>query len=66
MVWSDITARNRTKVVIIDDNLNAATYRDEVLVPVVVPFLQCQGPGIILQQDNARSHAARAVQQYLQ
>ena len=66
MVWGGITARNRTQLVIIDGNLNAATYRDDVLAPAVVPFLQRHGPGIILQQDNARPHAARAVQQYLQ
>jgi hypothetical protein len=50
MVWGGITARNRTQLVIIDGNLNAATYRGEVLAPVVVPFLKLQGPGIILQQ----------------
>ena len=65
MVWGGITARNRTDLVIIDGNLNAARYHDEVLAPVVVPFLQRLGPGVILQQDNARPHTARVVQQYL-
>ena len=66
MVWGGITARNRTELVIIDGNLNAARYRDEVLAPVVLPFMQRHDPGVILQQDNARPHTARIVQQYLQ
>ncbi|XP_067656240.1 uncharacterized protein [Haliotis asinina] len=66
MVWSGITARNRTALVIIDGNLNATRYRDKVLAPVDVPFLQHHGPGVILQQDNTRPKTARAVQQYLQ
>ena len=66
MVWGGITAHNRTELVIIDGNLNAARYHDEVLAPVVLPFMQRHGPGVNLQQDNARPHAARIVQQYLQ
>jgi hypothetical protein len=52
MVWGGITARNRAQLVIIDGNLNAATYRDEVLAPVVVPFLQRHGPALFCSRTT--------------
>ncbi len=45
--------------------LTAQRYIDEVLRPVVSPYVAAQ-PGMILQQDNARPHIARITQQYLQ
>ena len=65
MIWGGITARNRTDLLVIDGNLTGQRYRDEVLRPLVVPFLMQHGPGITLQHDNARPHVARIVQQYL-
>lgn len=58
MVWGGICHRGKTQLVTIPGTLTAARYCDEVLVPVVVPFLQ-EGNTNIFQQDNARPHVAR-------
>ena len=41
-------------------------YIDEILQPVVVPYIQTMEPGALLQDDNARPHRARIVDAYLQ
>ena len=45
-------------------NLNAPLYRDTILQPHFVTFVQYHGG--TFQQDNARPHVARVVTQYLQ
>ena len=45
-------------------NLNAVRYREEILRPVAIPYLQNMGPNAILQDDNARR--ARIIREYLQ
>jgi hypothetical protein len=40
-------------------------YSDEILLPHVVPFLQAH-PDITLQHDNATSHTAHSVRDFLQ
>lgn len=65
MIWGDITGRNRTRLVVVHGNLNAARYIEEILAPVAVPFIENNGPGMMLQQDNARPHVARVVRDYL-
>lgn len=64
MVWGGVTATGRTQLVVLDGPVNAQRYEDQVLDPVVRPFLQQHGG--LLQQDNARAHTARATQHYLQ
>ena len=66
MVWGGFTAHHRTQLVIIQGNLNAVQYRDRIVGPVIIPFLQRYGPGLTLQQDNARPHTARIIQCYMQ
>ena len=46
-------------------NLNAVRYREDILLPHVVPFLQAH-PDMTLQHDNATSHTARSVHDVLQ
>ena len=41
-------------------------YIDEILQPVVVPYIQTMAPGALLKDDNARPHRARIVDAYLQ
>ena len=43
--------------------MTAVRYRDEILRPVAVPFVQQRN--LILQQDNARPHVARVCQDFL-
>lgn len=64
MVWGGIAYGRRTQLHIIRGNLNAIRYRDEILSPHLVPFLQQHN--LTLQQDNARPHVARICTAYLQ
>ena len=66
MVWGGICGDLKTRLVTIHGNLNARRYRDEVLRPVVVPFINQQPRGIIYQHDNARPHTARLTTNFLQ
>ena len=54
--WQDL--------VIVDGNLNSPRYIDEILRPVVVPYVQNMGQGALFQDDNARPHQARIVDAY--
>lgn len=58
MVWGAISFDSRTPLVVIRDTLTARRYVDEILRPVVLPFLS-RTPGLTFQQDNARPHTAR-------
>ncbi|KFM74451.1 Transposable element Tcb2 transposase, partial [Stegodyphus mimosarum] len=57
MVWSAILFHSRTPLVVIRRNLTAQQYVDEVLRPVVLPFIS-RHHGLIFQQNNARPHTA--------
>jgi hypothetical protein len=64
MVWGGIAHGRRTQLHIIRGNLNAIRYRDEILSPHLVPFLQQHN--LTLQQDNARPHVTKISTAYLQ
>lgn len=66
MVWGGISLNHKTDLVIIDGNMTAQRYIDQVLRPHVVPFLQQHNDTRILQQDNARPHAARVTREFLE
>jgi hypothetical protein len=61
MVWGGITSQHRTICAIVDGNITGERYRDEIIQPIVIPFLRQHGPGITFQHDNARPHTARVV-----
>jgi hypothetical protein len=64
--WSGaVCQHHRTERVVIAGNLNAVCYREDVLLPRVVPFLQAHSD-MTLQHDNATSHTARSVRDFLQ
>lgn len=71
MIWAGISYHGVTDLVFINNGpgrgrgLTAQRYIAEVLRPVAIPYIQ-QHMGMSLLQDNARPHAARATQQYLQ
>uniref|UniRef100_A0A8K9XXR5 Tc1-like transposase DDE domain-containing protein n=1 Tax=Oncorhynchus mykiss TaxID=8022 RepID=A0A8K9XXR5_ONCMY len=65
MVWGGVSQHHRTELVIIAGNLNAVRYREDILLPHVVTFLQAH-PDMTLQHDNATSHTARSVRDFLQ
>ena len=60
MVWGGISHGLKSQSVVIDGNLTAARYRDKILLPHVIPFLQQHN--LTLQQDNARPRVARICQ----
>ena len=63
MVWSGISVRSRTELLVLYGTLTGQRYINEVLQPVVLPFVQQHH--VVLQDDNARPHRARIVQQFL-
>ena len=65
MVWGGVSQHHRTELIVIAGNLNAVHYREDILLTHVVPFLQAH-PDMTLQHDNATSHAARSVCDFLQ
>ena len=42
MVWGSVSQHHRTELVVIAGNLNAVRYREDILLPHVVPILQAQ------------------------
>ena len=65
MIWDGISHVERTDLKVIDGNLNAARYRDEIIVPIVLPFLRRHRFSHIVQHDNARCHVARVSMDFL-
>ena len=64
MVWAGISYSQRTQLHFINGNLNAQRYRDEILRPIVVPFIQRHQ--LMFQHDNARPHVTRICTQFLE
>ena len=66
MVWGGISAVGKTPLIVIDGNMTVHRYRDEVLQPVALPYLRGNlGPNAVFQNDNARPHRARIINEYL-
>ncbi|KFM57593.1 Transposable element Tcb2 transposase, partial [Stegodyphus mimosarum] len=57
MVWGAISFHSRTPLVVFRRNLTAQRYVDEVIRPVVLPFMS-RHPGLTFKQDNACPHTA--------
>ena len=64
MVWAGIRYGQRTQLHYIDGNLNEQRYCDEILRPIVVPFIR--GHHLMSQHDNPRPHVARICKQFLE
>ncbi len=64
MVWAGVCYGQRTQMYFIDGILNAQRYRDEILRPIVVPFIHDHH--LMLQHYNARPHVARICTQFLE
>ena len=58
MVWAGISNRAKTDIGSIRGNLNSVRYYNEIIRPVILPFMH-QGHAQIFQQDNARPYVAR-------
>ena len=53
VVLAGVTMNQRTRLCIVDGNLNAQRSLDDILQPVVVPFLGRMNQGAVLLDDNA-------------
>ena len=58
-VWAGIAHVFRTNLVVIEGNMNAQGYRDEIIARHVIPLFQNNANITIFQHDNATSHIAR-------
>ena len=65
MKWGGRSHVERTDLNVIDGNLNAARYRDEIIAPIVLPFLRRHRFSHVFQHDNARCHVARVSMDFL-
>ena len=63
MVWAGIHHGGKTDLQFIAGNLTGMRYRDEILQPIVVPYVRRHH--LTLQQDNARPHTARICGDFL-
>ena len=64
MVWAAINHTFKSELVIVNGNLTARQYIDQIFRPVVVPMFR-QRPGLAFLQDNARHHVARLTRNFL-
>ena len=65
MVWGGVSQHHRTELVVIAGNVSAMRYREDILLLHVVPLMQAH-PDMTLLHDNATSHTARSVRDFLQ
>jgi hypothetical protein len=55
----------KTNLKIVVGNLNCIRYRDEILAPIVLPFIRTHHFNHVFQQDNARCHISRVAMNFL-
>ena len=64
MIWAGISLNVRTALVVVPGSLNGQRYIDEILRPHVGPYLRQMGHNAIFQDNNARPHRARIVDNF--
>ena len=62
MVWG---SHRRSGLIVVQDNLTPAQYRDQELTPELLLFMQQHGPGLTFQQDDATPHTAILTRNFL-
>ena len=65
MVWGGVSQHHRTELVVIASNLKAVRYREDILLLMWYPTCRLI-PDMTLQHDNATSHTAHYVRDFLQ
>lgn len=66
MVWAGISMLYRTELHVVQGNVNAVYYRDNILEPIVVPMAVRMGQNFVLMDDNAPPHRARIISTFLE
>lgn len=65
MIWGAISYNHKSALHVVPDTLKAQQYLNDVLIPIAIPFgEQSVGDGFIFQDDNARPHRARIINDY--
>ena len=64
IVGDGIMGRRKTNLIVVQGNLNAQGYINQILQPEAFPFLQRHGPAILMLV-NARPHVERICRQFL-
>jgi hypothetical protein len=65
MAWAGICDDCRTQLKVVHETLNAVKYRDDILDPIVLPFLQQRNFDHVFHHDNARCNVVRVCQDFL-
>ncbi|GBM87511.1 Transposable element Tcb1 transposase [Araneus ventricosus] len=67
LIWAGIATNDLTDLyVFAGGSVTAVRYRDEILHPLVRPFIASMGTDAIFMDDNALPHRARLVRSYLE
>ena len=56
---------NKTYLIIINGNINAQTYINDVLAVEAIPLIQFHGPNVTFMHDNAHPHSTAITRQFL-
>ena len=56
---------NKTRLIVINGNINAQTCINDVLAVEALPFIQLHGPNVTFMLDNARPHSAAVTRKFL-
>ena len=57
---------NKTRFkIVINGNINAQTYINDVLALKALPYIQFHGPNVTFMHDDARPHSAAITRQFL-
>ena len=56
---------NKARLIVINGNINAHTYINDVLAVEAIPFIQFHGPNVTFTHDNALPHSATITRQVL-
>ena len=60
-----IMGHNKTRIIVINGNINAQTYINDDLAVDALPFIQFHGPNVTFVHDNALPHSAAITRQFL-
>ncbi|GBM21275.1 hypothetical protein AVEN_149863-1 [Araneus ventricosus] len=67
LVWGGMATNGRSDLYVFAGcSVTAVRYRDEILHPLVRPFIAAIGTDAIFMDDRARPHRARSVRSYLE
>jgi hypothetical protein len=65
MVWTGICRDAPTQLTIVQGTLNAIKYRDDIIDPIVLPFLTQRNFYHVIQHENPGCHFIRVCQDVL-